>query len=65
MDGYWNKNRLYIVIRQLERARNLLDDGSTESIIVLKIIDKRLNKYRDMISETNKLRENLNNHTRA
>lgn len=55
MDGYWNKNRLYIAIRQLERARILLDDGSTESQSIIEMIDKRLNKYKNMISEMEKV----------
>lgn len=50
MGGYWDRNKLYIAIRQLERAKILLNDGSAESQPVIEIIDKKINRYKNMIS---------------
>lgn len=53
MDGYWTRTKLYIAIRQLARARILLDDGSVESQSIIEIIDRKINRYKNMISKLN------------
>lgn len=50
MNNYWDRNKLYIAIRQLERARILLDDGSAESQPIIEIIDKKIKRYKNMIN---------------
>lgn len=59
MATYWNKNRLYIVIRQLEKARIILDDNSEESQTLINIIDGKIKKYKDLLAELNN-KEKLN-----
>lgn len=51
MNNYWDRNKLYIAIRQLERAKILLNDGSAESQPVIEIIDKKINRYFFMINK--------------
>lgn len=50
MDNYWDRTKLYIAIRQLERAKILLNDGSAESQPIIEIIDKKINRYKNMIN---------------
>lgn len=57
MDSYWDRNKLYIAIRQLERAKILLNDGSAESHSVIEIIDKKINRYKNMINKLSPNRE--------
>lgn len=57
MNSYWDKNKLYIAIRQLERARTLLDDGSKESKPIIEVIDSRISRYKNMLSKLNPNKE--------
>lgn len=59
MEGYWNRTKLYIAIRQLERARILLDDGSVESQPIIEIIDKKISSYKNMINKLSPEKEEL------
>lgn len=65
MDSHWDKTKLYIAIRQLEKARILLDDGSKESQSIIAIIDNRINRYKNIISKLTPINQTFNNHTRA
>lgn len=55
MAQYWTKNRLYVVIRQLEKARIILDDNSECSQTMLSIIDSKIKKYKDQLAEINNM----------
>lgn len=57
MDNYWTTTKLYIAIRQLERARILLNDGSVESQPIIEIIDKKIIKYKKLIDTLNPSKE--------
>lgn len=57
MDKYSDRNKLYIAIRQLERAKLLLNDGSAESQPIIEIIDKKINRYKNMINKLSPSKE--------